>query len=170
MMVLLEYIVLKVSPFMRKKFHVEKPLRTILGKSEIFRMTEVSGAYDKKSYDVNNILLKISEENDRHRWVYVGGDKVSSFLTDDDFYKYISIMGNNLTPFSIAIGQENIYFFTPQFKFIKRERIDKDKLLNANERSVHPYGYHVSNCEKHLFKKNEYAKFIQSIIKMILNL
>ena len=63
-----------------------------------------------KKYDWNKILLKISEENDRHSWVYVGGDKVCSFLTDDDIYKNISNMGNNLTPYSVAIGEKNIYF------------------------------------------------------------
>ena len=64
-----------------------KPLRTILGKSKIFRMTEASGAYDKEKNDLNTILLKISEEKDRHRWVYVGGSMVCSFITDDDIYK-----------------------------------------------------------------------------------
>ena len=63
-----------------------------------------------KKYDGNNILLKISDEKDRHRWVYVGGDKVCSFLTDDDIYKYISNMGNSLNPYSITIGDKNIYF------------------------------------------------------------
>ena len=63
-----------------------------------------------KKSDGKTILLKISDEKDRHRWVYVGGDKVCSFLTDDDIYKYISTKGNNLNPYSIAIGDKNIYF------------------------------------------------------------
>ena len=116
-------------------------------------MTEVSGAYDKEKYDGKTILLEISDENDRHRWVCVGGNMVCSFITDNDIYKYISDMGNNLTPYSIALGKENIYFLTPHFKFNKRERNNNDKLLNADEKSVDPYDYRVSNCEKHLFKK-----------------
>ena len=83
-------------------------------------MKKVSGAYDKKLNDRNIILLKKSEENDKHRWVYIGGDKVSSFLTNHDIYKYISKSGNNLTSYSFAIGSEQIYFPTPLFKFIKR--------------------------------------------------
>ena len=59
-------------------------LRTILGKSELCEITILSGAYDKKTFDGNTILLKISQENDKHRWVYVGGYKVWSFPTDDD--------------------------------------------------------------------------------------
>ena len=43
-------------------------------------MTEVSGAYE--TYDGTTILLKISEGNEKHRWVYMGGDKVCSFLTN----------------------------------------------------------------------------------------
>ena len=34
---------------------------------------------------------------------------VCSFLTNDKIYKYISNMGNNLTPCTIAIGYEIIY-------------------------------------------------------------
>ena len=33
-------------------------------------------------------------------------------------------MGNNLTPYSIAIGWENRYFLTPFFRFINKENID----------------------------------------------
>ena len=74
------------------------------------------------------ILLKISEENDIHRWVYIGGDKVCSFLTNDDDYKNISTMGNNITPYSFAVGSEN-NFLTPQFKFNKREKVYEEELL-----------------------------------------
>ena len=34
---------------------------------------------------------------------------VCSFLTNDKIYKYISNMGNNLVPYSIAVGEENIF-------------------------------------------------------------
>ena len=71
-------------------------------------MTLISGALDKSVYDGNTILLKTSEENDRHRYVYIGGNMVCSFITNDFIYKYISNMANNLTPCSIAIGMENI--------------------------------------------------------------
>ena len=57
----------------------------------------MSGAFDKSVFDGNTILLKISEENGKHRYVYIGGDMICSFLTSDNIYKYISNMGNNLT-------------------------------------------------------------------------
>ena len=41
-------------------------------------------------------------------------------------------MGNNLTSYSIEIAEENIYFLTPHFKFVKKEKIDVNELLTAN--------------------------------------
>ena len=38
---------------------------------------------------------------------------ICSFLTNDNNHKYNSNMGNNLTPYSIAVGEESIYFLTP---------------------------------------------------------
>ena len=102
------------------------PLEAFVGKSHLCDMTEFSGAEDGEVFNGNTILLEISEENNKHRYVYIGGDMVCSFLTNDKIYKYISNMGNNLTPYSIAIGYENIYYLTPYFRYIKTENIDVD--------------------------------------------
>ena len=81
----------------------------------------MSGALDKSVFDGETILLKISEENDKHRCFYIGGDMICSFLTNLNIYKYISNKGNNPTPYSIAVGHEIVSFSTRHFKFIKRE-------------------------------------------------
>ena len=107
-----------------------------MGKSESCLMTAMSGAFDKPVFDENIILLKTSEENDKHRYLYIGGDMVCSFLTKDKIYKYISIMGNSLIPYSIAIGKENIYFLTPDFQFIKRGNIKNIKSMERNDISL----------------------------------
>ena len=60
------------------------PMKTFLGKSQLCSMTEFSGARNKSVFDGNTILLKIGEENNKHRHVYIGGDMVCSFLTDDE--------------------------------------------------------------------------------------
>ena len=96
-------------------------METFLGKNEYCTMTAMSGAYDRSVIDGNTLLLKISEENDKHRFLYIG-DMICSFLTNDKIYKFISNMGNNLTPYSIAIGWKNICFLTPHFKFVEKER------------------------------------------------
>ena len=75
---------------------------------------------------------------------------ICSFPINDNIYKHISNMANNLIPYNMAIGEENIYFPTPHLKFVKRDRIDDSKLLNTDENSVEPFVYH---CAKNLFKK-----------------
>ena len=97
------------------------PIEIFIGKSQLCDMTKFSGAKDKEVFDGNTILLEIGIENNRHKYVYIGGDMVCSFLINDNIYKYISNMGDNLTPCSIAIGWENIYYLTPYFRFVERK-------------------------------------------------
>ena len=115
-------------------------------------MTMMSGAFDKTVIDGNTILLKISEERNRHRYVYNGGDMVCSFGSNNNIYENISNMGNNLIPYSIAVGDENVYFLTPHFIFVRKNRIKYDYLLRTTENSVDPYYYHLSKCGKDSFK------------------
>ena len=42
------------------------PMEIFLGKSECCMMTAYTGAFDKKCFVGNTILLKVSEENNRH--------------------------------------------------------------------------------------------------------
>ena len=107
-----------------------------MGKSEFCLLTAMSGAFDKPVFDGNTIHLKTSEENDKHRYLFIGGDMVCSFLTKDKTYKYISNMGNSLIPYSIALGEENIYFLTPDFEFIKIENIKKNESMERNDISL----------------------------------
>ena len=120
------------------------PMETFIGKSLCCDMTEFSGAEDKEVFNGNTILLKIGEENNKHRYVYIGGDMVCSFLTNDKIYKYISNMGNNLTPYSIAIGWENILYLTPYFKFTKKQIIDVDDIDKLFDIDYHT----ISNYQK----------------------
>ena len=70
-------------------------------------MTTFSGTFDRNVFDGNTFLLKISEENGKRKYVYIGGDMVCSFMTSDNIYENISNMGKNLTPFSVATVSEN---------------------------------------------------------------
>ena len=107
------------------------PVEAFIGKSQLCGMTEFSGAEDKEVFNGNTILLEIGKENNKHRYVYIGGDMVCSFLTIDRIYKYISNMGNNLSPYSIATDEENYYLLAPNFKFIEKDKIDYDTILNG---------------------------------------
>ena len=60
-----------------------KPLEIFLGKSESCLMNATSGSFNKKDYDGSTILFRISEENDKHRYLKIGRDMVCSILTND---------------------------------------------------------------------------------------
>ena len=107
------------------------PMKTFLGKSQSCNMTTLSGALNKSCFDGNTILLKVGIENGRNKYVYIGGDMVCSFMTSDNIYEYISNMGNNLTPYSVATGEENYYLLAPNFSFIKKDKIDYDAILKG---------------------------------------
>ena len=92
-------------------------MKTFLGKRECCGTTKMSSAFDHSVCDGSTILLEVSEEHDKHKYVFIGGDTICSFLTGDSIFKCISNMEKILTPYSIAIGEDNIYFLTPFFKF-----------------------------------------------------
>ena len=107
------------------------PMKSFLGKSQRCSMTAFSGAFDKSCFDGSTILLKVGIENGKNKYVYIGGDMVCSFMTSDNIYEYISNMGRNLSPYSIATGEKNYYLLTPNFSFIKKDKIDYNTILNG---------------------------------------
>ena len=107
------------------------PMETFLGKSKRCTMTALSRTFDEACFDGNTILLKVGIENGKNKYVYIGGDMICSFMTSDNIYEYVSNMGNNLTPYSIATGEENYYLLTLNFSFIKKDKIDYNTLLNG---------------------------------------
>ena len=107
------------------------PMETFLGKTQRCTMTALSGAFDKGCFDGNTILLKVGIENGKNRYLYIGGDMVCSFLTSDSIYKYVSNMGNNLSPYSFATGEKNYYLLAPNFSFIKKDKIDYKTILDG---------------------------------------
>ena len=110
-------------------------------------MTMFSGALNKSVFDGNTILFEKSEENGKNKYLCIGGDMVCSFVTDDNTYEPISNMGNNLSPYSLATGEGNYYLLTPYFKFIEKDKIEYDTILNG----IYP-------CEEESFKKLELCK------------
>ena len=47
-------------------------METFLGKSEYCVMTALSGAFHKSVFHGITVLLKIREENDKHRYLFIG--------------------------------------------------------------------------------------------------
>ena len=114
-----------------------------MGKCDVCNMLSRVGALDKSVFNENTILPRIREENDKNTYVYVGANKIYSFITNDHIFYYISNMGNNLIPYSIAVGEENVCFVSPQCKYTKRVNIRDVDMLNTNGTSVDPFDYHL---------------------------
>ena len=106
-------------------------MRLFLSESQVCNMTMFFGALNKSVFDGNTILLKMSEENGKDKYVYIGGDMVCSFVTIDNIYEYIPNMENNLCPYSVATGEENYSFLAPNFKFNGKREIDYDAILDG---------------------------------------
>ena len=66
-----------------------KLMRTFSGKSQVCNVTICSGALKETVFDGKTFILKISEENGRNKYVYIGGDMISPFMTSDNIYEYI---------------------------------------------------------------------------------
>ena len=62
-------------------------------------------------------------------------------------------MGDNMIPYSIAIGEENIYFLSPHCKSIKRKNIKDDELLKTNGNSIDRFDYHLERHGHDRFEK-----------------
>ena len=121
----------------------------LIGKSKICRMTEFSGAANISSrFDGNTILLEC--ENNEN--VNISGLEISKINTDDKIIDYISLMGNNMCPYAIIIGEKYTYFIAHHYKFIENDEIEEGTLLNATNRSVDPYVYHLEKCGIDSFK------------------
>ena len=124
-----------------------KPMKNFLGQSQVCNTTMFSGAFDKNVFDGNTFLLKLCEENNNQKYVYIDGVMVCTFMTSDSYYEYISNMGNSFFPYSMATGEENYYLLAPNFEFIKKDKIDYDAVLDG----MYP-------CEGKSFKELELYK------------
>ena len=123
-----------------------------IGKSKVCPMTEFSGVADNGS-EFDGITLLIECEN--NEYVYISGLEITKFKSDDKIIDYISLMGNNMIPYAIMIGERYTYFLYYRYKFIENDKIEEGTLLNATNTSLDPYDYHLEKCGIDSFKKVE---------------
>ena len=119
-----------------------------IGKSKVCPMTEFSGVVSS-DFDGNTLLV----ECENNEYVYISGLEITKFKIDDKFIDYISLMGNNMIPHAIMIGQRYTYFLYHRYKFIENDKILEGTLLNASRSSLDPYDYHIERCGIDSFKK-----------------
>ena len=136
----------------------EQPLFTFqarnifIGKSMECAMTENSGAAnDSFKFDGNTLLL----ECENNEYIYISGEEITRFKIDDKIMDYISLMGNNMIPHAIMIGERYTYFLYHRYKFIENDKIEENTLLNQTNNSLDPYEYHLEKCGIDSFKKLE---------------
>ena len=94
-----------------EKCNVDQPFlsfkskRIFIGKSKVCPMTQFSGASDSSSFDGNTFLL----ECENNEYVYTSGLEIFKFKTDDKIMGYISLIGNNMIPYTFAVGENYIF-------------------------------------------------------------
>ena len=108
-------------------------------------------AGDKIDFDGNTLLI----ECEKNEYVYISGSDITKFKTDDKIIDYISLMGNNMIPYAIMIGERYTYFLYYRYKIIENDKIEEGTLLNATNTSLDPYDYHLEKCGIDSFKKLE---------------
>ena len=123
-----------------------------IGKSRACLMTEFSSAIDDSSRFDGNTLLLECEDNE---YVYISGLEITKFKIDDKIIDYISLMGNNMIPYAIMIGERYTYFLYYRYKYIEHDKIEEGTLLNATNINLDPYEYHLEKCGIESFKKLE---------------
>ena len=69
-------------------------------------MIEFSDANVSSDFDGNTYLL-VCQDNEH---VYTSRLDILKFKTDDKIIDYISLMGNNMSPYTFAIGEKNYTF------------------------------------------------------------
>ena len=65
-------------------------------------MTKFSGANDNFDFDGNTILIECGD----NEYVYILGLEIPKFKTDDKIIDYISLMGKNMCPYAIMVGEK----------------------------------------------------------------
>ena len=114
-------------------------------------MTQFSGANDSSSFYGNTLLL----EFENNEYVFISGLEIFKFKMDKKIIDYISLMGNNMVPYTFAVGEKYTYFLSSRYKFIQNDRIEDGTLLNATNNNLDPYVYHLEKCDIDAFKKLE---------------
>ena len=112
-------------------------------------MTEFSNS----EFDGNTLLL----ECENNEYVYNSRLEITKFKIDDKIIDYISLMGNNMIPHAIMIGERYTYFLYHRYKFIENDKILEGSLLNASHSSQDSYDYHIERCGIDSFKKIDHS-------------
>ena len=115
-------------------------------------MTEFSGAADNSSdFNGNTLLLEVEDR----KYVYISGLQITEFETNDKVTDCISLMGNNMVPYAIILGEKYTYFLYHLYKFFANDKMEEGTFSKATNGSLDPYDYHVEKGGVDSFKRLE---------------
>ena len=143
-----------VSVYKYGKYKFDQPFlnfqaeNIFIRKSKVSSMTEFTAALNNPNFDGNTILLKCEDS----KYNYISGLQVFEFRTDDKILDYISLMGNNMIPYTFAVGDIYTYFISTHYKLIENDKIQEGTLLNPSNDSKDPYDFYLSKNSLKCFK------------------
>ena len=87
-------------------------------------MTEMSGACDSSDFHGDTILVG----SDDNEFIFISGFEFINFSTEDKIIDFISLIGYNLIPTAMAVGEKYTYFISDHYKFIENNKIEEGTL------------------------------------------
>ena len=132
-------------------FHSFHAKNVFNGKSKVCPMTEFSSAGDKIDFEGKTVLL----ECEIIEYVYFSRLEIFKFKTDDKIIGYISLMCDNMIPFTSVVGEKYTYFISTHYIFIENNKIEGGTLLNATNDNSDPSENHLEKSGLKSFKKLE---------------
>ena len=90
-------------------------------------------------------------EFEDNEYVYISGLEIFKLKTDDKIIDYISLMGNNMCPYTFMIGEKYTYSIAHNYKLIENNKTEKGTLKILPD----PIYYHLENCGVDSFEKLE---------------
>ena len=105
------------------------------GKWKVCEMIEFSEANDSSDFGGNVVLVEC-EDNE---YVYFSGCEIFKLKTDNKIIDYISVMGNNMCPSTIAVREKNTFFISDRYKFNENDKTEERTLLNTTNDNLDPF-------------------------------
>ena len=112
----------------KEPFFSLKPSKIYLGKSRICAMTEMCEARDNHGFAGNTFLLDDSLETNNNEYIFISGFEIIIFTTEDKIMDFISNMGSNMIPYSMARGGKKTHIFCLIITNISKKKKSKKGL------------------------------------------
>lgn len=114
--------------------------KAFVGESPKNKMTKFSGGFGLTG---NSILLYIGEQNEKHRYVFIG-DQIYEFSTNRRIKSFLSPVGNSDVPYPTAMDGKNVYFFLDRV-YVEKKFFRGIKKMDWTDLYTYFYGHHLED-------------------------